>query len=111
MVGKKADIDGYGDNTNGWETPTTTPPAQPVLEIMTIQSIDTLTKIVRCLPGQEGTTARALTDYVAGSDINDAAGTHVVKLRKHPETSEIYDIALRQRTVSGVTTDYVSLIL
>ena len=87
MVGDTADIDSKGTGGNQWE-------------IMKIASIDAVNNILRCLPGQEGTTARALTDY-------PAITTTVIRLLKHPETSLIYDIQQRTRESVG----FVSLIL
>ena len=79
---------------------------EQTFEIMKIEAVDEVNKVLRCAPGQEGTTALALSNYTAGS-----GNTTVMRLLKHPESSPVYDIQARSRTISGVTTPYVSLIL
>jgi len=90
LVGDSVDISFNGLNGNQFE-------------IMLIQEIDVPSLTIRCLPGQEGTTARNISEYIPN--------TQVLRILKHPESSEIYDIQLRTRTVSGATSNYVSLIL
>ena len=94
LVGDAAHISGRGLTAN-----------EQTFEIMLIQSIDEVNKVLRCLPGQEGTTALALSNYTAGGN------TTLMRILKHPESSSVYDIQSRSRTISGVVTPYVSLIL
>ena len=73
-------------------------------EIMKIAAVDVPGKVIRALPAQEGTTAQALTDYPATT-------TTVVRILKHPESSQMIDIQERSRDVAGVATPYVSMII
>ena len=73
-------------------------------EIMKVVAVEDTTKKIRAKPAQEGTTARPLTDY-------PAVTSSVMRILKHPETSGITDIANRTRVLSGVNTEYVSLII
>jgi hypothetical protein len=68
---------------------------------MKIVGVDLPTKTIRCLQGQEGTTARGLTDYPATT-------TTVVRILKHPESSALVDIQTRTRQDTG---DFVSIII
>ncbi len=109
LVGKKGDIDALGGSDTGWNAPSGT--SSPKWEFMKIESIDETSKTLRCTPGQEGTVARAFTDYQAGTDLTDINGAHVIRFLKYEETSQLVDAALRQRSLSGVSVDYASLIL
>jgi len=71
-----------------------------VWEMMKIAAVDVAGKILRCLPGQEGTAANDIANYVQ-------ATTDVVRILKHGKSSNLVDIDLRQR--SGV--DYISAII
>ena len=73
-------------------------------EIMKIAAVDVPGKVIRALPAQEGTTAQALTDYPATT-------TTVVRILKHPESSQMIDIQERSREIAGVATPYVSMII
>ena len=68
---------------------------------MKIVEVDEVGKVLRCLPGQESTTALALATY-------QATTTTVVKILKHPETATLQDIQGRTRTNFGA---FVSIIL
>ena len=65
-------------------------------EIMEIASIDLTSKILRCVPAQEGTTANPLTDYVAST-------TTVKRIIKHKESAVLMDIQNRSRSAVPFT--------
>ena len=88
IVGKTADVVSNGLQGNEWE-------------VMKIVEVDEVGKVLRCLPGQESTTALALATY-------QATTTTVVKILKHPETATLQDIQGRTRTNFGA---FVSIIL
>ena len=67
---------------------------------MKIAAVDVAGKTLRCLPGQEGTAANDIANYVQ-------ATTNVVRILKHGKSANLVDIDLRQR--SGA--DYLSAII
>ena len=69
-------------------------------EIMEIAAVDVAGKLLRCLPGTEGTTAKSLALYQPST-------TAVQRILRHPESSELIDVQTRQR--SGV--DFCSVII
>ena len=85
LVGPTTTLDGNGLNANDFE-------------VMEVQSVDSGTNTLRCLPGQEGTTANALNTYLATS-------TSVIRILKHPETAQLMDIQERTRTCLLYTSD------
>ena len=87
LVGNTSQINAKGTTGTDWE-------------IMEVVVVDTTSNILRCLPGQEGTTANALTTYPATT-------TSVVRILKHPMVSAMLDIEERTRE----NTPYVSVIL
>ena len=92
IVGRTADVTGNGLTGNVWE-------------IMKIVAVDAATNTVRCQQGQEGTTARGLSDYLATT-------TTVVRILKHPESSALVDIQTRTRDTSVLNPgDFVSIII
>jgi hypothetical protein len=88
IVGETSDISQNGLDGNTWE-------------IMKIAAVDAPSNTLRCLPAQEGTSARALGDYPAST-------TSVIRILKHPESSGLYDIDLRSRSGTG---SFVSAII
>jgi len=91
LVGPTTTLDGNGLNANDFE-------------VMEVQSVDSGTNTLRCLPGQEGTTANSLNTYLATS-------TSVVRILKHPDTAQLMDIQERTRTEGGSSTNIASIII
>ena len=88
IVGKTQDVESNGTTGNVWE-------------IMQVLAVSPATNTIRCSQGQEGTTARGISDYLATT-------TTVVRILKHPESSALLDIQTRNRSDSG---DFVSIII
>ena len=91
LVGNTSQINAKGTTGTDWE-------------IMEVGAVDITSNILRCIPGQEGTTANALSTYPATT-------TSVIRILKHPMVSSMLDIEERTRDVNGTNVPYVSVII
>ena len=91
IVGNTSQINAKGTTGTDWE-------------FMKIAAIDPTSKTIRALPGQEGTTANALSTYPATT-------SSVIRILKHHMSSSMIDIEERTREVNGTDTPFVSVII